>query len=53
MDPVLETVAEDLEWLYQFMGFFRGYISATDAVRRAERYRQLCAEPRIREALDR
>jgi hypothetical protein len=49
----LETVAHNLEWLHQFIGFFRGYIGSDDAAWRAERYRQLCAEPRIREALSR
>jgi hypothetical protein len=49
----LETVAQDLEWLHTFMGFFWGYLGSTDVAWRAERYRQLCAEPRVRAELDR
>jgi len=49
----LETVAQDLEWLHTFMGYFWGYLGSTDAGWRAERYRQLCAEPRVQVELDR
>lgn len=49
----LETVAQNLEWLHEFMGFFRGYVSSTNGPWRAERYPQLCAEPRVRAELDR
>jgi hypothetical protein len=49
----LETIAQNMEWLHQFMGFFRGYVGSTNDAWRSERYLQLCAEPRVRAELDR
>jgi hypothetical protein len=49
----LETIADSIGWLYQFIGWFRGYISSDNARWRAQRYRQLCSEPRISEVLAR
>jgi hypothetical protein len=49
----LETVAQNLEWMHSFLGFFRGYVGSTDAAWRAQRYPQLCSEPRIQAELNR
>jgi hypothetical protein len=43
----LETVAQNFEWLHLHIDFFRGYLTIDEPVSRAERYRQLCAEPRL------
>ncbi|NOJ44917.1 hypothetical protein [Bradyrhizobium archetypum] len=49
----LETIAQDLEWLHGFIGSFWGYIGSSNAEWRAERYHQLCAEPRVQAELHR
>ena len=49
----LETIAQRLEWLHQMIGFFRGYSSSDNEPWRAERYHQLCADPRIAQELSR
>ena len=46
----LETVAQSIEWLHNFLGSFRGYVGKESFAQpewRAERYLQLCDEPRI------
>lgn len=55
----LETIARDIENIHQQIGFFVGYLSsrhndppASDEWRE-ERYRQLCAEPRVQQELSR
>ena len=47
----LESIAQKFEWLYNFIGFFRGYISSDNTAWRAERYSQLCAESQVVEEL--
>jgi hypothetical protein len=49
----LETIAQNMEWLHQVIGVFRGYISSENAQWRAARYHQLCADPRIAKELSR
>ena len=51
----LETVAQSMEWIHGFLGKFRGYISQDTFAQpewRAQRYLQLCAEPRISAELE-
>jgi hypothetical protein len=49
----LETIAQDLEWLHTFIGYFWGYLESSNAQWRVERYHQLCAEPRVQVEMDR
>lgn len=49
----LETVAQNLEWMHQFLGSLRGYVGSSDAALRDKLYPQLCSEPRIRAELNR
>ncbi|WP_128964643.1 hypothetical protein [Bradyrhizobium guangdongense] len=49
----LETIAQDLEWLHRFIGNLWGYLDSSDVVWRAERYHQLCTEPRVQAELQR
>lgn len=49
----LETIAQDLEWLHDFIGAFWGYLDSSDAEGREDRYRLLCAEPRVQAELER
>ena len=49
----LETIAREIEDLYDQIGAFTGYLHATDEEWRAKRYQQLCNVPPIPEALDR
>jgi hypothetical protein len=49
----LETIAQDLEWLHDFIGSFSGYLASNNSEWRAERYLQLCGEPRVQAELDR
>jgi len=48
----LETIAREIEKLEQQIGFLWGYLGAADPVFRANRYLELCAEPRIKRELD-
>ena len=48
----LETVAQSIEWIFEFLGSFRGYISSERPEFRVLRYPQLCAEPRIAAELE-
>ena len=47
----LETIAQNMEWLHQFIDVFRFYISSTDIQWRSVRYNQLCADSRISKEL--
>ena len=47
----LEKVAQDLEHLHLQIKFFNGYLKSDDSVWRAQRYAQLCEEPRIQQEL--
>lgn len=47
----LETIATKLEWLHTTIGQFRGYVRSDNVSWRTERYRQLCAEPRLAKEL--
>jgi hypothetical protein len=54
----LERIAQEMDELYQQLGFFRGYLSARhDGIGgqsfRILRYRELCSQPHIRQTLDR
>jgi hypothetical protein len=49
----LETIAQDLEWLHNFISSFTGYLTSLDVAWRAKRYRELCSEPRVQAELDR
>jgi hypothetical protein len=47
----LERIARDAEMLYNSIRSFTGYLGSDDAVWRAERYPQLCAESQVQQAL--
>lgn len=47
----LERLARDAEALYHSIRSFSGYLKSDDAAWRAQRYRQLCAEPHVQQAI--